>query len=372
MKFGQYELLEHIAVGGMAEVFKGRVVGGGRLREAASRSSASFPTSREDERFVKMLLTEARIHSALSHRNIVQIHDLGISEEGEYFIVLEYVEGYDLRVSSSSCHGAGEIDPRRRCRCTSPTELGAGAALRPRAARRRRPAAGHRPPRRLALERADLVRGRGEAVRLRPRQAPHRPLGGRQPQGKPRVHVARAGAQATLDRRTDVFSLGAVLFEMLTGRRCARSPTRSRAGARSLRASCRRRGSSGPICRCRSSLLDRALAADPAERFPDAARSAPRSAARSPELNIPVGASDLAALLGVMTPPRRAHAEHGTVQGDSPRTQSRPPFAKPQRARPPRRRSAAIRSRPSACPVPPVRLTRLVAPPWPRQARARQ
>ena len=97
MKFGQYELLELIAVGGMAEVFKGRVVAAEGFEKLVAIKRI-LPDLAEDERFVKMLLTEARIHSALSHRNIVQIHDLGISEDGQYFIVLEYVEGYDLRM----------------------------------------------------------------------------------------------------------------------------------------------------------------------------------------------------------------------------------------------------------------------------------
>src|SRR4029078_3457954 len=101
MKFGQYELRELIAVGGMAEVYKGRVVGGEGFEKYVAikrilpdlhddeRCVRILPALAEDERFVKMLLTEARIHSSLSHRNIVQIHDLGISEHGEYFIVLE-------------------------------------------------------------------------------------------------------------------------------------------------------------------------------------------------------------------------------------------------------------------------------------------
>jgi len=95
MKFGQYELLERIAIGGMAEVYKGRVVGAEGFEKLVAIKRIQ-PDLIADERFVTMLLTEARIHSALSHRNIVQIHDLGISEEGEYFIVLEYVDGRDL------------------------------------------------------------------------------------------------------------------------------------------------------------------------------------------------------------------------------------------------------------------------------------
>src|SRR5689334_1925100 len=110
MKFGQYELLEQIAVGGMAEVYKGRVVGAEGFEKFVAIKRI-LPDLAEDERFVKMLLTEARIHSALSHRNIVQIHDLGISEDGESFIVLEYVEGFDLRMITDQITAQGEIIP---------------------------------------------------------------------------------------------------------------------------------------------------------------------------------------------------------------------------------------------------------------------
>src|ERR1041384_1607603 len=96
MKFGQYELLERIAVGGMAEVYRGRVAGAEGFEKLVAIKRILPPYAR-DERFISMLLTEARIHSALSHRNIVQIHDLGISVDGEYFIVLEYIEGQELR-----------------------------------------------------------------------------------------------------------------------------------------------------------------------------------------------------------------------------------------------------------------------------------
>src|SRR5207244_10663963 len=110
MKFGQYELLERSAMGGMAEVYKGRVVGVEGFEKLVAIKRI-LPDFSEDERFVTMLLTEARIHSALSHRNIVQIHDLGISEGGEYFIVLEFVEGYDLRVITDQLAAEGEIIP---------------------------------------------------------------------------------------------------------------------------------------------------------------------------------------------------------------------------------------------------------------------
>src|SRR5437762_8457429 len=93
--FGQYELLDRIAVGGMAEVFRGRALGEEGFEKLVAIKRV-LPTYAQDGRFVGMLVTEARIHASLSHKNIVQIHDLGISEEGEYFIVLEYVDGRDL------------------------------------------------------------------------------------------------------------------------------------------------------------------------------------------------------------------------------------------------------------------------------------
>ena len=94
-KLGAYELLERIAVGGMAEVYRGRAVGEGGFEKLVAIKRI-VPQMARDERFVSMMVQEARIQAGLSHRNIVQIHDLGISDEGEYFIVLEYVDGRDL------------------------------------------------------------------------------------------------------------------------------------------------------------------------------------------------------------------------------------------------------------------------------------
>src|SRR4029079_19719494 len=110
MKFGQYELLERIAIGGMAEVYKGRVVGAEGFEKLVAIKRIQ-PDLIADERFVTMLLTEARIHSALSHRNIVQTHDMVTTDETDDFIVLQYVEGYDLRAVLEPITAEGEIIP---------------------------------------------------------------------------------------------------------------------------------------------------------------------------------------------------------------------------------------------------------------------
>src|SRR5512137_1041825 len=94
-RLGHYELFERFAVGAMAELYLGRARGEEGFEKLVVIKRI-LPRLADDMRFVQMLQQEARIHASLSHKNIVQIHDLGISAEGEYFIVLEYVDGRDL------------------------------------------------------------------------------------------------------------------------------------------------------------------------------------------------------------------------------------------------------------------------------------
>jgi len=96
-RLGHYELFERFAVGAMAELFLGRARGEEGFEKMVVIKRV-LPRLAEDARFMQMLQTEARIHASLSHKNIVQIHDLGLSGDGEYFIVLEYVDGRDLGV----------------------------------------------------------------------------------------------------------------------------------------------------------------------------------------------------------------------------------------------------------------------------------
>lgn len=94
MRIGQYELLDRIGIGGMAEVFRARQTG----EEGFERFVAIkriLPGIAADVDFVKMFIDEAKIAVQLSHPNIAQIYDLG-REDNTYYIAQELVHGRDM------------------------------------------------------------------------------------------------------------------------------------------------------------------------------------------------------------------------------------------------------------------------------------
>ncbi len=92
--FGPYQLIRRLGVGGMAEVFAAKAEGLGGFEKLVALK-VIHPRISEDEHFVQMLLDEAKLSVMLSHANIAQAFDLGFAE-GRYFIVMEYVEGSDV------------------------------------------------------------------------------------------------------------------------------------------------------------------------------------------------------------------------------------------------------------------------------------
>jgi serine/threonine protein kinase len=107
--FGKYLLLERINVGGMAEVFVAKAFGvEGFERFLAIKKI--LPTMAEDQEFITMFIDEARISVQLNHANIVHIHELGKYEE-TYFIAMEYVAGRDLRTILERYRRRKEIMP---------------------------------------------------------------------------------------------------------------------------------------------------------------------------------------------------------------------------------------------------------------------
>src|SRR5215471_18293238 len=95
MPDSRYRITERVAAGGMAEVFRGvaESLQGFKKNIAIKRI---LPSLTKNKKFVAMFLDEARLSLSLQHANIVQVFDIGHSED-TYFIVMEYVDGVDLK-----------------------------------------------------------------------------------------------------------------------------------------------------------------------------------------------------------------------------------------------------------------------------------
>jgi serine/threonine protein kinase len=92
--FGKYVLLERISVGGMAEVFKAKSFGVEGFEKILAIKRI-LPSMAEDADFIEMFIDEAKICGQLNHANICQIFELGRVGES-HFIAMEYVWGKDV------------------------------------------------------------------------------------------------------------------------------------------------------------------------------------------------------------------------------------------------------------------------------------
>ena len=94
-KLGRYELIRCMAKGGMGEIYLARTRGAGGFEKLVIIKTI-LPHLAEEEEFVTKFLDEGRIVVQLTHGNIVPVFDMG-EQNGEYFIAMEYVPGLDLR-----------------------------------------------------------------------------------------------------------------------------------------------------------------------------------------------------------------------------------------------------------------------------------
>ncbi len=92
--FGKYLLLERISVGGMAEVFKAKAFGVEGFEKILAIKRI-LPSMAEDADFIQMFIDEAKIAGQLNHANVAQIFELGRFDES-HFIAMEFVWGKDL------------------------------------------------------------------------------------------------------------------------------------------------------------------------------------------------------------------------------------------------------------------------------------
>jgi serine/threonine protein kinase len=105
----RYRVVEKLESGGMAEVFRAESEGlqGFKKQVAIKRV---LPHLSEKKKFISMFLDEARLSAQLSHSNCVQVFDIGVGDNA-YFIVMEYVDGANLKAIAESLRKHGREFP---------------------------------------------------------------------------------------------------------------------------------------------------------------------------------------------------------------------------------------------------------------------
>ncbi len=91
----RYRVLDRIAAGGMAEVYRAESAGLEGFKKTVAIKRV-LPHLSEKKQFIGMFLDEARLSARLNHSNCVQVFDIGVGDK-TYFIVMEYVDGSDLK-----------------------------------------------------------------------------------------------------------------------------------------------------------------------------------------------------------------------------------------------------------------------------------
>jgi len=100
-QIGRYTILDRLAVGGMAELFKATLSGDHGFEKLVAIKKI-LPHLAVDKQFVEMFIDEARITAQLDHRNIVSVFELGTDADTPY-IAMQYVDGLDVLALLREC-----------------------------------------------------------------------------------------------------------------------------------------------------------------------------------------------------------------------------------------------------------------------------
>jgi serine/threonine protein kinase len=268
-QFGEYHLLEKIATGGMAEVWRARAYGMAGFEKILVIKKILDTLSRDDD-FVRLFIDEARIAVQLLHVNIVQVFDLG-EVDGQYYMAMEYVHGLDLARLISRSKGLGpfpvplalfiiceilkalQFAHDRKDEDGKPLHI-VHCDISPQNALISY--SGEVKITDFGISRAAFqAKGLHEVIRGK-----YAYMSPEQVDGKP------------LDGRSDLFSLGILLYELVTGRRLFKARTRDETLARVRRAEVPSIRTYRPeVSEDLEAIVLRALQARPERRYRDAA-----------------------------------------------------------------------------------------------------
>jgi eukaryotic-like serine/threonine-protein kinase len=227
-RVGKYILEERVAVGGMAEIFRAHTAPDADDLERTIAIKRLHPHLAADADFVKMLVNEAKLAVRLNHKNICQIFDLERHGDG-YFIVMEYIHGRTLGRLIDKYKAQGQLMPLPLALFIT-QELCSGLSY----AHRRRDGQGkpleiiHRDisPQNVLLTFEGEVKVIDFGIAKASMHASSSDAG--QIKGKFQYMSPEQARGDKVDQRTDVFSVGAILYEMLTGQMLYDEPEEGR------------------------------------------------------------------------------------------------------------------------------------------------
>ena len=214
VKFGRYTLLGLVACGGMGEIYQARYDGVAGFAKTCIIKKIRREYAR-DKSFVDRFLDEGRLLVSLTHSNIVQIFDMGVVD-GEYYLAMEYVDGADLRMLLR--HIAPQCVPLSIAIGVCIEVLrGLSYAHRSKDAHARSSGIVHGDvsPSNILISHEGEVKLIDFGIARPARTHSHDD----KVQGKLAYMSPEQAHGEALDCRTDIFSTGIVLFEMLAGRR---------------------------------------------------------------------------------------------------------------------------------------------------------
>jgi TonB family protein len=217
-KFGQYVLLEKIATGGMAEVWKARMRGVEGFQKIVAIKKI-LPHLSDNQDFIEMFVDEAKLAAQLNHNNIIHIYDLG-KIQSSYYIAMEYIDGYDLK---NILKKAQERDQPLSVEIALFVASKIAAALdyahRKRDFEDKEMGLVHRDvsPQNVLISEEGDIKLCDFGIAKAASKASHTQAGALK--GKLQYMSPEQAWGRNIDKRSDIFALATVLFEMLTARK---------------------------------------------------------------------------------------------------------------------------------------------------------
>ena len=217
--FGKYTLLEKIGAGGMAEIWRASLDGADGFKKQVV-IKLILPQYARSRSFITMFVREAKVASHIQHPNVVQIYELG-KEDNRYFIAMEYVDGKDLLAILEHCTQLKRHVPIELCLYIA-GEICKGLAEAHQATGDNGRALNiiHRD-----VSPSNILIGRDGTVKLTDFGVARASLEGQpagvtgQLQGKLGYMSPEQVTSKPIDLRSDLFSVGVVLFESITHKR---------------------------------------------------------------------------------------------------------------------------------------------------------